>query len=187
MLVPCNLLAQRVRPWSVLGSSGVRTGVFGSPLPVSSSCEYTKRRRSFVMVSIEAHSMGSPIRLRFGLISPYARVRCENKQRGHRDDDGAPAAGSLQRVRQHRKGARAMGHYSPTGAPIYPLPRHISTLGGARASAGGARGAARAPKQLSKFPMISSRLALSLAAPGAGAATSRPAWRLPTLIGSGYA
>ena len=51
MLVPCNLLAQRVRPWSVLGSSGVRTGVFGSPLPVSSSCEYTKRRRSFVMVS----------------------------------------------------------------------------------------------------------------------------------------
>ena len=51
VLVPCNLLAQRVRPWSVLGSSGVRTGVFGSPLPVSSSCEYTKRRRSFVMVS----------------------------------------------------------------------------------------------------------------------------------------
>ena len=84
MLVPCNLLAQRVRPWSVLGSSGVRTGVFGSPSPVSSSCEYTKRRRSFVMVSIEAHSMGSPIRLRFCLISPYARVRCENKQRGHR-------------------------------------------------------------------------------------------------------
>ena len=118
MLVPCNLLAQRVRPWSVLGSSGVRTGVFAPPLPVSSSCECTKRRRSFVMVSIEAHSMGSPIRLRFGLISPYARVRCEN------NSSNAATAASVTKDSPHRaEGVRVRFRHLPEHMRAsYPRP-----------------------------------------------------------------
>ena len=43
------------------GEFGVSKGDFGSPSPVLSSCEHTKQRGSFAMVSIEDPSTNSPV------------------------------------------------------------------------------------------------------------------------------